>query len=149
MGNRSSHASVMLSLYASCPVFSDQPHDQICYCRFDIYIGCNVNSFEPKSTEYFPQKGNNFQINPNQLISIRFLKPIFQSIRQFKSVYLILFVSCNLLRLSYSCILFQEKNQAEIELPGKKHDEMVELLKCIYPPHRGRITGVYDALKQK
>ena len=29
---------------------------------------------------------------------------------------------------------FKEKEQKEIELPGKKMDDFVELLHCIYPP---------------
>lgn len=36
---------------------------------------------------------------------------------------------------------FKEKDQREIELPGKKLDEFVELLHCMYPPIKP-VTGL-------
>ncbi len=36
---------------------------------------------------------------------------------------------------------FKEKEQKEVELPGKKMDDFVELLHCMYPPIKS-VTGI-------
>ncbi|XP_045205535.2 uncharacterized protein LOC123557861 [Mercenaria mercenaria] len=36
---------------------------------------------------------------------------------------------------------FKEKDQAEVELPGKKHQDFVEFLSCFYPDKLEQVTG--------